>query len=429
MGRLLANINARLAESWRGAWAAWNRFWFTPKLPWSLGWLRLLSGGMLFYTHLVWGFAFAEFFGPIGWQDPLLVSTHQADSTAWSFWWLVPPEWQWNVHVFCLVIIAAYALGLWTRLTSWLSLAIAISYAHRAPLANFGLDQINILTCLYLCLAPVGEAISIDRLIVRFREAYSALRDGHRPSYSQPQPAAATGLAMRLLEVHMAILYLFAGLSKLKGDSWWDGNAIWLAAGNYEYQSNSLVWLCWHPWIVNLATHLTVLWESTFIFAVWKPRLRPLVLAAGVAMHIGIGLFLGMWTFGLAMIFTYVSYLPPEVAWRWQQLALNWRKPAPITRRYIPSSAWQLTTLALRCACDLRGTIQPVAVTPPPAPVKVSPATALSPGEWWMELRNQRPVWNFPAANDKKHSSPRLLVVRSYLRPLMELQEYFVARG
>jgi len=292
-------IGQALCGQTAAMWGAWDRFWFTPVEARSLGLLRLLSGVMLVYTHLVWGLALEEFFGPNGWQDPELVQTLQQESSAWSFWWWIPGEWLWPVHWGSLAILVLYAAGLWTRVTSVLSLVIAISYAHRAPMATFGLDQINILICLYLCLAPCGAFFSLD----------SVLR--HRSGGPPPGTSMAAGIVRRLLQVHVAVLYLSAGIAKLKGETWWDGTAIWLGAANLEYQSNSLLWLAWHPRLVDLLTHMTLLWELTFVAFVWKPVFRPLVLLVGVTIHLGIGLFLGMWTFGLVMICTYIAFLPP----------------------------------------------------------------------------------------------------------------------
>ncbi len=295
-------------------WHAWDRFWFTPVEARSLGLLRLLSGLMLVYTHLVWGLALDEFFGPRGWQDPELVRTIQQESWASSLWWFVPPEWLWPVHCGCLVILALYAAGLWTRVASLLSLVIAISYAHRVPMATFGLDQINILLCLYLTLAPSGDYFSLDSLIRRRSRGGAGAADRSDAQRTvDPAPSTAAGIARRLIQVHIAILYLSAGIAKLKGETWWDGTAIWLGAANFEYQSGSLLWLAWHPRLVDLLTHLTILWELTFIVFVWKPIYRPFVLLGGVLVHLGIGLFLGMWTFGLIMICTYISFLPPEL--------------------------------------------------------------------------------------------------------------------
>lgn len=261
---------------------------------------------MLLYTHLVWGLALEAFFGPAGWQDPLLVATRQQESVAWSLWWFVPPEHLRTFHYAGLAIIGCYTVGLFTRVTTVAAWIVAVSYINRAPMANFGLDQVNSMILLYLCLAPCGAAFSVDRLW----RAYRARR-ANRPL---PPPAATvmTRVATRLLQVHVAILYLFAGLSKLKGQSWWTGDAVWLGAANYEYQSGSLEWLAWHPHLVNFLTHATVFFELTFCVFVWKRSLRPLVLLGGTMLHLGIGGFLGMWTFGLAMILTYVGFLPPE---------------------------------------------------------------------------------------------------------------------
>ena len=42
--------------------------------------MRILFGGMLFYTHLVWGLNLDGFFGPNGWQGETLVQDGAAGS-------------------------------------------------------------------------------------------------------------------------------------------------------------------------------------------------------------------------------------------------------------------------------------------------------------------------------------------------------------
>jgi len=43
--------------------AGWNRFWFSPADPATLGLIRIFAGAMLFYTHLVWSLDLGAFFG------------------------------------------------------------------------------------------------------------------------------------------------------------------------------------------------------------------------------------------------------------------------------------------------------------------------------------------------------------------------------
>ena len=125
-----------------------------------------------------------------------------------------------------------------------------------------------------------------------------------------PRQVPRANLALRLINVHMCVIYFFAGMSKLQGESWWTGEAMWRAFSNLEYQSIDMTWLAWHPWLLNLITHVSVLWEVFFCVLIWRPRLRPLMLAAAVVLHVGIGACLGMWTFGLIMLVGCASFLP-----------------------------------------------------------------------------------------------------------------------
>jgi hypothetical protein len=160
---------------------------------------------------------------------------------------------------------------------------------------------------LYLTIGGSGQALSADRWLATRRLGAGA---------SRPAPSAAANLALRLMNVHMCVIYFFAGIAKLRGESWWDGTAMWRAFANLEYQSADMTWLAWHPRIVNLATHVPVLWEISFPFLIWRPRFRPLMLTGAVALHVGIGACLGMWTFGLIMLVGCSSFLPDEVVRR-----------------------------------------------------------------------------------------------------------------
>ena len=282
----------------------WDAFWHTPADPSLLGAMRIMTGLMLLYTHAVWGLELRRFFGPSGWLGAGLVRAIQADQFAYSFWWGVPEGWVWVAHAASMIVLGLFTVGLWTRATSLLALIVAISYVHRVPAATFGLDQITIMLLLYLTIGGSGQALSADRWLAARRLGAGA---------SRPAPSAAANLALRLINVHMCIIYFFAGIAKLRGDSWWDGTAMWRAFANLEYQSADMTWLAWHPRVLNLATHASVLWEISFAFLIWRPRWRPPMLAGAVALHVGIGACLGMWTFGLIMLVGCCSFLPGEV--------------------------------------------------------------------------------------------------------------------
>ncbi|MES2793513.1 MAG: HTTM domain-containing protein [Planctomycetota bacterium] len=285
--------------------ASWNRFWFTPADAATIGLLRILVGGMILYTHAVWTLGLNAFFGPQAWLNREVVGLMQSDGYQWSHLWLCEsPALLWPAHGLALVVCLFFMLGLWTRTTSILTWLITLSYAHRAPEAMYGLDQINGFLALYLAIAPSGNAYSLDR--------WRATRNQPRPV--SPAPASITAnIATRLIQVHMCVLYLFAGLSKLQGETWWDGTAIWGAFANLEYQSLDMLWLVHHPWLVNLMTHVTVVWEITYIALIWNRLSRPIVLALAIPVHLGICCCLGMMTFGSIMLIANLAFVSPAL--------------------------------------------------------------------------------------------------------------------
>jgi hypothetical protein len=122
----------------------------------------------------------------------------------------------------------------------------------------------------------------------------------------------SANIALRLMQVHLCVVYLFAGLSKLQGPSWWSGDAMWGALASLDYQTMDLTWLAHAMWIVNLATLVSIAWEVSYPFLVWNRHLRPFYLGLAVVIHLGIGLFMGMLTFGAIMIVANMAFLNPD---------------------------------------------------------------------------------------------------------------------
>ncbi len=420
----------------------WRQFWFTPADPTPLAVMRILFGGMLLYTQLVWGLNLEGFMGADGWQSATLVRTFQSDQFAWSFWWWTPHGLHLTAHLVCLAILALFMFGAFTPVTSVLAYLITISYSSRAPMANYGLDQINGLAALYLAIGPSGSRLSIDRWRLRYRAAREQFALGLEPVVAPVEPSSRANLALRLVQVHLCVIYVFACLSKLQGESWWNGTAIWQAVSNLEYQSRDVTWLAWYPWLVNLLTHVTVAWEMTFWALVWRPMLRPFVLAVGTAIHLGIGAFMGMWTFGLAVIFAYVAFIPGR------QISAILRRASQLTVRLlrslhaVPDSSASLRARAAWFALGLDTgdrertdrepaedrrpspmrepslVPMPVVAEVVPSPVEDVPQTTVAPLNGKSRSRA-----------DLLPTRPSVLLIEGRLKRQAEVQEYFLKHG
>jgi uncharacterized membrane protein YphA (DoxX/SURF4 family) len=294
---------------------AWNRFWFAPTDPATLALVRIFAGAMLLYTHLVWTAGLDDFFGPYGWISPEAVRInfqHQNASFAWSwFHWFESASVLWIVHVACLVVFALLTIGLFSRVASVLALLATIAYQHRVPGALFGLDQINTMLVMYLVIGPCGARYSLDALLGR-RAARAAAASASASREAAVPASVAANVAVRLIQVHMCVIYLFAGLAKLTGETWWTGYAMWDAFANYEYQSLSATWMADWPLLIAALTHATVFWETFYCALVWPRLTRPVMLALAVPVHLGIALFMGMITFGLVMLIGNLAFVPPD---------------------------------------------------------------------------------------------------------------------
>jgi hypothetical protein len=295
----VARYPADLAQS---VCRGWDAFWYTPSDPILLGMLRIMTGLLLLYTHAVWGLALDDFFGEDAWISRDLAEMTQQTQLAFSFWWSIPMPWIWPAYAAAMLALACFTIGFITRVSSALALFVVISFINRQPEALFGLDKLSLVLTLYLTVGPSGAALSVDRFVLTRGRAGT--------TRTEVRPSVGANFSVRLIQVHMCIIYFFAAISKLQGQAWWNGQAMWLAFGNLEYQALDMTWLAWHPRLIEFLTHFSVLWELSFCVLIWIRILRPLVLSLAVVMHVGIGATLGLWTFSLIMLIGCASFLP-----------------------------------------------------------------------------------------------------------------------
>lgn len=276
---------------------AWATFWFTPRDGKTLGLIRLLTGLIVFYTHLVWTPLLHRFLG----GDGMLPASYRRDffesgTFAWShFDWVASPEILMGIHVFALIVMLMFTLGFWTRITGIATALFVISYANRATGALFGLDQIAAFLTLYLAISNCGDSFSLARRVGIGNEAIRS--------------SVRNNIAIRLMQIHLCIVYLFAGLGKCQGETWWNGEAIWGAIASFEYQTIDMTWMADHMWLVGVITLVTLVFEVGYAALIWNRLTRPAMLLLAIPLHLGIGLCMGMLEFGLIMLIANLAFV------------------------------------------------------------------------------------------------------------------------
>lgn len=296
-----ATVAGAREPGWFAEWAAaWKSFWFTPSDPLPLAVIRILTGLILTWSCLVWLMDADAFFGPRGWLAPQEV--WRMNDQPWQWSWFFAFSSPTAVRVLGGIMLVAAVLltvGLATPAAAVISLLGLVSAANRAPLNTFGLDDTLGMLLIGLAVGPSGSRLSLDARLFGAGEGRSA---------------RAT-VALRLIQVHLCVVYFFSGSGKLLGASWWEGVALWGAAANLQYQTLDLTWLARHPLLLNAITLGTLFWEVAYAALVWPRLTRRLFLAMAVAVHLGIGLTMGMMEFGLAMITANLAFVPADT-WR-----------------------------------------------------------------------------------------------------------------
>lgn len=308
-----ARLGSQLSK-FLGSWAnAWNQFWFSKRDLMVLGLIRVLVGLIVLYTHSVWTLELSAFLGedgmlPIQYRELLF-----GNQFAWSHldWFGSSSSVLMAVHLAGLVVVALFTVGFKTRWTSVLTALLVISYANRGMGSLFGLDQISGFLCLYLAVGNSGGAFSWDAWAKRKKDVSSNIVDGAGQG-SRVDADVRTNIATRLIQIHMCVVYGFAAIGKLQGESWFSGEAIWLAMASYEYQTIDMTWLAGHMSMVAVLTLFALVWELCYPALVWPKLTRPVVLAISIPVHLGIGLCMGMLTFGLIMIVGNLAFVEPS---------------------------------------------------------------------------------------------------------------------
>lgn len=289
-----------------------------------------------------------------------------------SIWYhLTNPSAMWLAHVIVLIIFLLFTLGIFTRVTSVLAWLAALQYIHRSQQILFGMDTMMNILLIYLMVAPSGAALSIDRLIARYRAARAIYRSGGKPVpwaeavLAGPQASSLANFALRLFQIHFCIMYTSAGLSKLKGTMWWNTEATWYTIANPEFTPMNY-WL-YEETLRKLAsfkplmliiwgtfTYFTLFMEICFPFLVWT-RLRPFVVSLAILLHAGIAIVMGLTCFQLFMLTLLLCYLPASVI----RGRLLWEpgSGSKMTLRYDSRDPSQMRLVSFIRAFDLTGQI------------------------------------------------------------------------
>ena len=295
-------IKKKVLKSYKG----WNSFWFGPLDTINLACFRFCFCLVLLGMYLIRFSEIRLFFYESG-----LISSSKAKALHHMmhpdklFNFMLPSDmWLYLCYLLFIVVLLLMVLGVHSRILAGVAFVLHILFLQRNPTIIFGADMVATFWLFYLILAHTPKQL-------RWLYYFSHKRKG-LISDSPRGGGWLSTIAVRFIQIQLAVIYMFSGLEKLKGSSWWEGTAIWEALSFYDFTLVDFSFLLAYPLLAGVLTAFTILFEIYFPVLVWVPKLRKMLLLAGLLLHIGIALALNIYFFSLIMLSAYILFIPPE---------------------------------------------------------------------------------------------------------------------
>lgn len=269
----------------------WDRFWFESDQPLSLALVRISLGISMLLTY------FGRFFELSYYAKDSVISNTFIEQ-------FVSPELYlpffkvFNIGlsplilqtVFMLLIIA-FIIGALNRIGVFIFWFLHLSFLYRNSAIIFGADFVSATFLFYFIFANSQRRFSIFR------------------SNENLSSEILSSVAVRLIQVQMCFIYAFTGFEKFKGGTWWDGTALWNVFSNPQFTAIDLSWFRQFPLFIVFIGIATLIFEVYFPVMVYWEKFKKLWLTLGVFFHLGITVFLGLYTFSFVMISIYWIFL------------------------------------------------------------------------------------------------------------------------
>lgn len=271
---------------------------FTPAAPESLAFFRIAVSAFALVQLFVLLPDWMWLYGPKGllpWQISDALSTSNTPSLLFVSNLLAPLHISADATVYIvtttyLLSLIGLLVGFKTRLMGVLAWLMHIILNTTGHFTAYGVETFLHIALFYCMVLPVGYRWSIDV----------------RKQQKEIAPYLIT-LSVRLIQLHLCIMYLACGIEKAMGAQWWNGEAVWMALQQDQFHQVDTGWMAQMPIVPKLLCWGTLLVETLYPFAIFFNKTKKFWLISIISMHGFIAVFLGLELFGALMILLNLS--------------------------------------------------------------------------------------------------------------------------
>jgi vitamin K-dependent gamma-carboxylase-like protein len=177
-------------------------------------------------------------------------------------------------------------LGLFSRPAAIIAWFLHLCAAESGGLFAYGADNFMTTGLFYLMLSPLPDRYSLD----------------HRLLKVELRAPELLGFWRRVLQVQMCFVYFVGGLAKCLGNGWWNGSNLWRSLTRPPFNLISPDILVRFKYALPILGISICLIELGYPFFIWIRKTRLFWLVCILAMHVAIGLAMGMYLFALVMV-------------------------------------------------------------------------------------------------------------------------------
>lgn len=131
-------------------------------------------------------------------------------------------------------------------------------------------------------------------------------KPARRPFWKDAQSALHNN-ALAGIKVQVCLVYILASWYKLSDADWLNGSAVYHSLQVNDYCLPLLRALPY--WVMVAMCYFALVYQSLFAMLVWIRPLKKYVLAIGVVQHLFIAFGMGLFSFGIIMIISYIIFL------------------------------------------------------------------------------------------------------------------------